>query len=79
MKTRLQEYLDAIDGSFGCRARYDAKVTEENDNPHPYLAGHYAGLLSDVVRLVGKDRLQRLAAVVKEIDELGEPGGEERR
>lgn len=67
--TRLQQYLDAIDGTFGCASRYEARITDGQDNPWPFLAGHYAGLLMDVVRLVGADRLRKLSALFNEIDE----------
>jgi hypothetical protein len=72
---RLIEYLDAVDGSFGCRARYEQRILGDEQN-HAYLSGHYAGLVDELVRLVGRDRLRRLASVMDEIDAVRVVGGQ---
>jgi len=66
--SRLLEYLTAHDGSFGCAYRYEEKLAETTS----YIAGHYAGLLDDVTRIIGRDRLLRAAALDAELRELEE-------
>jgi len=73
MKSSLAEYLDAMDGSFGCVKRYEESVIGAGQPTVlgvARLAGHYAHLLQTLVDLIGRDRARRLVAVHDEIDEV---------
>ena len=54
--TRLVEYLIARgEGQLGWRADYEAAIQERWHSAAPYatLAGHYAGLLEDLITALG--------------------------
>jgi len=57
---RLIEYLEAMDGSFGCVPRYEEQFSAE---PEAWRTGWYAGLLADIVKLVGGNNLLAWAEV----------------
>jgi hypothetical protein len=54
---RLLEYLDAMDGSFGCGERYAKKYAGHD---RAWMSGHYHGMLDDLIDAIGKDRLDSL-------------------
>ena len=58
---RLAEDLrQRADGGFGWRRRYEFGL--DGAAVPGWLAGHYAGLLDDVIRLVGAERIAALTA-----------------
>lgn len=69
----LQKYLDANDGSFGWRARYNAEITSgfghDEGHRYAYLSGHYMALLDDLIRIIGKDKVRALVAANEALDE----------
>jgi len=69
----LQKYLDANDGSFGWRKRYDAEIASGfgHDEGHrcAYLIGHYMALLEELIRIIGKDNVRALLAAQAALDE----------
>ena len=69
----LQKYLDANDGSFGWRARYDAEITSgfghDEGHRYAYLSGHYTALLDELIRIIGKDKVRALVAAHAALDE----------
>ena len=69
----LQKYLDANDGSFGWRRRYDAEIASGfgHDEGHrcAYLIGHYMALLEELIRIIGKDKVRALLAAQAALDE----------
>lgn len=64
----LLQYLNDVDGSFGCKARYDDKIAGRGPDRAAWLAGHYYSLLTTVIELIGKHRLLRLAEIMTEIE-----------
>lgn len=68
MSSRLRKYLEARErGGFGWGANYDSTVAP--DGNYAYLAGHYAGLLDDVLRAIGARRFAALLDAHDAIDE----------
>ena len=66
------EYLDSMDGSFDCMARYDAKIAAgfgADDRSHyAYLAGRYSAMLAELVRMIGPEKVRLLIEAREEID-----------
>ena len=67
MTTRLIEYLrHRTTGAFGWSRAYEEQIGARGT---AWLAGHYDGLLNDVLRLLGESRILALAVAAKAVDE----------
>jgi hypothetical protein len=72
MSARLHRYLDARrDGDLGWVARYEGEVCPGRgpDATVAWLAGHYQGLLDDLIAIVGDRAASALVAAHIEIRE----------
>jgi len=66
-ESRLAKYLQArARGGHGWARDYEQRLRAINAD---WLAGHYAGLLGDALRLLGSPQLQALEAAVWADDE----------
>ena len=63
---RLHNYLISMDGSWGCAADYEEAVCPSNNMA--WLAGHYSGLLDDLVRAIGRKTLINLIEARMDIE-----------
>lgn len=62
MDRELLKYLDAMDGSWGCRSRYESKIANgfSTEKSMAYLAGWYSALLDATIESIGKQKLRDL-------------------
>ena len=62
MTSRLLKYLNQTKSKeWGCKERYEKGVMYREVN-YAYLAGHYAGMLDELIAMIGHDRVAALVA-----------------
>jgi len=67
MSERLAKYLDArIRNDYGWLGRYEKEVAGDRID---WLAGHYSGLIDDILKIIGEKQLQQLYFAIRDMQQ----------